>query len=388
MYYTDTMFPYLPSFWQGAQINRTWEDLYMQDCKHTPLYETHLRLGGKMVDFGGWALPVQYSSILEEHKAVRERAGLFDVSHMGEVFVEGPGAFSYLQNLLTNDLTTLQPCRCRYAAMCYADGGTVDDVLIYMFNEEKYLVVVNAGNTDKDFTWMLAQLEGYEATLKNDSAAYAQLALQGPLAESMLAPLCGGELPEKNYTFVPELEVAGIRAIVSRTGYTGEDGFEVYCAAADGPKLHEALLQAGASDGLLPCGLGARDTLRFEASMPLYGHELTREITPREAGLDFAIKLNKPAFIGKEALAELPRRKRIGLKLIDRGIAREGAEVMTSGRVVGFTTSGSPAPTLGGNFAMALVDADAANAEQYSIMVRGRALEAELAPMPFYKRAK
>ncbi len=361
----------------------------MEDgLKKTPLYQTHLTLCGKMVDFGGWALPVQYSSILEEHKAVRERCGLFDVSHMGEVFVKGPGALPYLQNILTNDIASMQVGRCRYSVMCYPDGGTVDDVLVYKFTEEKYLVVVNASNTDKDFAWMQAQAAGYDAVLKNESAAWAQLALQGPKAEQLLAPLCDTALPEKNYTFVSRINVAGIPAVVSRTGYTGEDGFEIYCESPNGPALHAALMEAGKAFDILPCGLGARDTLRFEACMPLYGHELTKEISPLEAGLAFAVKLNKESFIGRDALLAPPKRRRVGLKLLDRGIAREHMEVMQNGVLVGHTTSGSPAPTLGGNYAMALVTEEAANAPELEIMVRARALRAQVVPMPFYKRSR
>lgn len=360
----------------------------MDDTKKTPLYETHIALGGKMVDFGGWALPVQYSSILEEHKAVRERAGLFDVSHMGEVLVKGPDAIAYLHYLLTNDITTMQDNRCRYSAMCYENGGTVDDVLVYKYHDTQYLVVVNAGNTDKDVIWMQQQAAGFDCEVANVSAEWAQLALQGPEAEKLLAPLCGAALPDKNYTFVPEIMVSGIPTMISRTGYTGEDGFEIYCAAKDAAGLHALLMQKGGPFQMLPCGLGARDTLRFEASMPLYGHELTQDITPREAGLDFAIKLQKEKFIGKDALLLPPARKRIGLKLLDRGIAREHMDVLLNGNVVGATTSGSPSPTLGGNYAMALVNVEACSAERFAIAVRGRELMAEAVPMPFYKRTK
>jgi aminomethyltransferase len=199
----------------------------MDTLKKTPLFDAHIALGGKMVDFGGWALPVQYSSILEEHKAVREACGLFDVSHMGEVFVTGPDSLAFLQNLLTNDFTNMTPGRCRYSVMCYPDGGSVDDVLVCKFADEEYLVVVNASNTDKDYAWMQEHAAGYNIQLKNDSANWAQLALQGPKAEAILAPLCDGALPAKYYTFVPELTVCGIKALVSRTGYTGEDGFEL-----------------------------------------------------------------------------------------------------------------------------------------------------------------
>ena len=360
----------------------------MDQLKKTPLYDTHVALGGKMVDFGGWALPVQYSSILEEHKAVRERAGLFDVSHMGEVTVKGPGAFDFIQNLVANDITTMKEGRCRYSPMCYEDGGTVDDILIYKFAQDDYMLIVNASNTDKDFRWLLDHKTD-DVELENVSSDYAQLALQGPKHQAVLdAAGVEGELPEKYYWFSPMVKIAGVPCIVSRTGYTGEDGVEMYCKAADGAKLHAALMEAGKCVDMLPCGLGARDTLRFEASMPLYGHELSKDITPKECGLGFAIKLDKPAFIGKEGLLGEPKRVRIGLKLVDRGIAREHTDVYCEGKRVGATTSGGPAPTLGGNYAMALVDAGCADKADFELDVRGRRIKAVQVPMPFYKRAK
>ena len=360
----------------------------MDTLKKTPLYDVHIALGGKMVDFGGWALPVQYSSILEEHKAVRERCGLFDVSHMGELWVSGEGAFPYLQYMLTNDITTMTPGRCRYSMVCYEDGGTVDDVLVYKYSDTDYLVVVNASNTEKDFEWFAAHAIP-TVQVENKSAEYAQLALQGPKFMQVLeAAGVDGAIPEKNYTFVQETKVAGIPCIVSRTGYTGEDGVELYCAAKDGPALHAALMEAGKCVNMLPCGLGARDTLRFEASMPLYGHEMDANVTPMETGISFAVKLNKEDFIGKEALLAPAKRIRIGLKLIDRGIAREHADVYLGEERVGHVTSGSPAPTLGGNYAMALVDLEDSEAPVYEIEVRGRRLKAEKTAMPFYKRAK
>ncbi len=359
----------------------------MEGLHQTPLYQAHVALGGKLIDFGGWALPVQYSSVLEEHKAVRERAGLFDVSHMGEIFVTGRDAESYLDHLLTNSIASMQALRCRYSPMCYPDGGTVDDVIVYKFTSERYLVVVNASNTQKDFDWMRQNAEGFDVALDNQSAAFAQIALQGPRANEILAPLCDGPLPEKNYSF-SELKVNGVPAIVSRTGYTGEDGLELYCAAKDGEGLFNFLLETGKAYGVLPCGLGARDTLRFEAGMPLYGHELSKDITPREAGLGFAIKLEKGEFLGRKGLVEAPARVRIGLKLIDRGIARGGEDVLVNGKKVGVTTSGVPSPTLGASYAMALVDADAAAETAFSIVVRNRPLQAEQVSLPFYKRGK
>lgn len=358
----------------------------MDELKKTPLYEAHIALGGKMVDFGGWALPVQYSSIIEEHKAVRTACGLFDVSHMGEVFVVGNSAFDYIQNLVTNDITTMTPGRCRYAVMCYEDGGAVDDVLIYKFADDRYMLVVNAANTAKDIEWMKKNVIG-DVQIIDESPLWAQLALQGPRFEEILkAAGYYGEIPAKNYTFTDNNIVAGVRCLVSRTGYTGEDGVELYCAAGNAMKLHAALLEAGREFGLLPCALGARDTLRFEASMPLYGHEMSDKINPVECGVDFAIKFKKPAFIGREALMKEKTRQRIGLKVL-KGLAREHMPVLMNGEEVGFTTSGGPAPSLGGNYAMAIVPANVPDDAVWTIDVRGRQIPCERVELPFYKRA-
>lgn len=359
----------------------------MEELKKTPLYETHIALGGKMVDFGGWALPVQYASIVDEHRAVRERAGLFDVSHMGEVTVRGKGAFDYLQHMLTNDITTMKPGRCRYSMVCYENGGVVDDVLVYKYDDDDYLLVVNAGNTDKDFDWFKSHASG-DVKVENHSREYAQLALQGPRFMEVLDKAgVIGSLPEKNYTFVPETNVAGIKCMVSRTGYTGEDGVELYCAWDEGPALHRKLLEAGKCVDILPCALGARDTLRFEAGMPLYGHEMNETVTPMEVGIGFAVKLNKPEFIGREALIDPPKRCRIGLRLVDRGIMREHFDVYCDGKLVGHVTSGMPVPGLVGSYAMALVGSEYKDNKDFEVEVRGKKLRAEQVEIPFYKRA-
>ncbi|MCE5235691.1 MAG: glycine cleavage system aminomethyltransferase GcvT [Clostridiaceae bacterium] len=359
------------------------------DLKKTPLYDAHVALNAKMVDFGGWALPVQYSSILEEHRAVRENCGLFDVSHMGELFVRGKDSFSFLQHMLTNDLTGLLPGRCRYSMVCHENGGVVDDILVYMFSEEFYLLVVNAGNTEKDFNWFASHAKG-DVTVTNESAAYAQLALQGPrFLEVLEAAGVKEGIPEKNYAFAENLDVGGVNCLVSRTGYTGEDGVELYCKPEHALKLHALLLEAGKPAGLLPCGLGARDTLRFEAAMPLYGHEMDETVTPLETNIAFCVKLSKPEFIGKDAIVNNPpRRMRIGLKLVDKGIAREHADVYVGEKKVGHVTSGSPAPSLGGNYAMALVDIDESDCDEFLISVRDKKLLAERVVLPFYKRQK
>ena len=357
----------------------------MQELKKTPLYELHLALHGRMVDFGGWALPVQYTGIVEEHRAVRERVGLFDVSHMGEARVKGENAFSYLQNILTNDIKSLAPGRCRYSMVCYETVAVVDDVLVYKYAEDDYLLVINAGNTEKDLAWLRGHaVPGVE--IIDESPLWAQLALQGPRFMDVLRAAGAGELPEKNFSFVKETTVANIPCMVSRTGYTGEDGVELYCKAEDGPALHTALREAGVPFGLLPCGLGARDTLRFEAGMPLYGHEMDQTVTPLEVGVDFAVKLNKENFIGKEALTAPVARLRIGLRLIDRGIMRESCAVYCEGELVGRTTSGMPVPTLEGSYAMALVNAAHARHDTFEVEVRGKKLRAARVEIPFYKR--
>jgi len=358
-----------------------------------------------MVEFGGWALPVQYTGILAEHKAVREACGLFDVSHMGEILLTGKDALAFLNQVCTNGFTSLEAGRCRYSPMCYPDGGTVDDLIVYKLPDRvsresplwretfesapddggKYLIIVNASNCEKDYAWMRGHLAAYQgAALENVSAEVAQLAVQGPAFREVLARVgMEGELPDKPYAFVESMKVGGAMCLVSTTGYTGEPGVEIYLRPADAPALFDALIEAGA----VPCGLGSRDTLRFEASMPLYGHELEKDITPLEAGLKSFVKMDKPDFIGKGALVERPpQRRRIGLELVDKGVAREHCPVLdAAGRTVGHTTSGGLAPTLGKNLAMAIVSNEAAEHEELFIEVRGRGLRARQIKLPFYK---
>ncbi|WP_066645921.1 glycine cleavage system aminomethyltransferase GcvT [Christensenella timonensis] len=356
--------------------------------KKTALYDKHVAAGGKMVPFAGYSLPVQYKSgILSEHKAVREKAGLFDVSHMGEFFLAGPDALKTANYILTNDFRNLKEGQARYSPMCYEDGGTVDDLLVYKMAEDEYFIVVNAANKDKDFTWMEKNLVG-DVQFSDISAQVSQLALQGPLSEKILQKAAGeGSIPQAYYTFVKEARIAGMPCLVSRTGYTGEDGFEIYCNDEYAERMWDTLMEAGEEYGLIPCGLGARDTLRLEAAMPLYGHELSAEITPREAGLGFAIKVDKDEFIGKEALTPARLRKRIGLKLIDRGIVREGAKVFAGSAEVGRVTSGTMSPTLGAAIALALVPSGLEE-ETLFVEVRGKKLKAEVVKLPFYKANK
>lgn len=359
----------------------------------TPLYESHLRAGGKMVAFAGFMLPVQYAGggVIAEHNAVRKAAGLFDVSHMGEFMLSGKDALANLQFLLTNDYSSLTDGFVHYSPMCYENGGVVDDLLVYKFNDDLYLIVVNAANKSKDYQWIKDHLSG-EAELGDISSHVAQMALQGPKAIDIMRELAAAEdIPKAYYSFKSQVKVAGKKCLLSRTGYTGEDGFELYCSPADAPLLWDRLLAAGEQFGLIPCGLGARDTLRMEAAMPLYGHEIDADITPLEAGLGSFVKLDKEDFIGKQALEEAnpPPRRRVGLKMIDKGIAREGCEVFADDRRIGYVCSGTMFPYLGYAGATALVDiAYKPLGTKVIVDVRGRKLLAEVIKLPFYQRHK
>ncbi len=361
--------------------------------KRTPLFDLHRQLGARLVEFGGWEMPVQYSGILEEHEAVRRRAGLFDVSHMGEFRVEGPGALDLLQRWVPNNVARLEVNQALYTQICRPDGGTLDDLVIYRLGDGQYMVVVNAGTADKDWAWLgefAADKAGF--TLSNVSAETALLALQGPLAERILQPLTQAPLAEIGFYHCAPGAVAGLAALISRTGYTGEDGFELYVASADAPALWQALLAAGAPEGLLPAGLGARDTLRLEAGYCLYDHELTEEITPLEAGLGWTVKLDKGVdFVGREALArekqEGLRRKLVGIELRDRGVARAGYPILREGAPTGQVTSGTLSPTLKRPIALGYVPpAHAAAGTELAIEIRGKAVPAAIVPLPFYRR--
>ena len=298
--------------------------------KKTPLYDIHVKLGGKIVDFNGWALPVQYSGIIEEHEKVRNAAGLFDVSHMGEIAVRGPRAGEFLQRMLTNDIIPAAEGKAVYSLMCREDGGVVDDLIVYKLSREEFLLVVNAANTEKDFQWLKNHADGGSETEISDvSEEFAQLALQGPESVSILRRLTGFPLEKvKPFHFVPEVDIAGIKAMASRTGYTGEDGFELYVRPECAGRLWEAIMGAGEGKGIVPAGLGARNTLRFEAALPLYGHEISEEITPLEAGLEKFVKQEKAYFIGKESLMRQRERglerRLAGFEMLDRGVPRSG----------------------------------------------------------------
>ena len=359
--------------------------------ERTPLYLKHLEQGGVMVDFAGYELPVRYpKGIIAEHNAVRNAAGLFDVSHMGEFTLKGKDAVKALNRVFTNDFTVMDAGRVRYSLMCYPGGGAVDDVLVYKKSAEDFLIVVNAANKDKDFEWMSANIDDLEVEFEDISDKVAQLALQGPRSKEILSLIADvKELPEKYYSFKENVSAGGVNTLVSRTGYTGEDGYELYCAPSEAVKLYDALMAAGFSYGLMPAGLGARDTLRTEAAMPLYGHELRAEYPVSEAGLDFAIKYAKEDFIGKEALLSRPPQfVRIGVRAIDRGIVREETPIFTAdGAEAGIATSGTMSITLGYAIAMLRVRREYADSELYA-EVRGRRIKLERTELPFYKREK
>lgn len=356
----------------------------------TPLYDLHLKYKGKMVPFAGYVLPVQYDQgVSAEHMAVRKAAGLFDVSHMGEIILKGSDALANLQQLLTNDFTNMVNGQARYSPMCNEKGGTVDDLIVYKVEDNHYFIVVNAANKDKDYAWMKAHQFG-DAVFEDQSDQYAQIALQGPKAPLILKKFAKEEaIPQKYYHCVFGAEVVGINCIVSQTGYTGEDGYEFYLKNEDAPALWEKLMEAGNEFGLIPCGLGARDTLRLEAAMPLYGHELDDEIDPLEAGLTFAVKMQKTDFIGKQAIeAKGPfKRKRVGLQVTGRGIIREHEQILAGDTPIGFTTSGTFCPYLGAPIAMAFVDvAYAELGTSLQVLVRGKKIDAQVVKLPFYKK--
>jgi aminomethyltransferase len=364
--------------------------------KRTPLYEMHLKLGARMVPFGGWEMPVQYSGVIEEHKAVRNQCGLFDVSHMGEFEIKGPDALALIQLVSVNNAAKLEIGQVQYSLMCYENGTIVDDILTYRLGENHYWLVVNAGNIDKDWNWVTTAharsgLKNLE--LKNISFDVAQIAVQGPLAEQILQPLVPNVvLSELNFYWAKTGQtVASMKTLVlSRTGYTGEDGFEIYCKREDAIPMWEALMEAGEELDIAPAGLGARDTLRFEAKLPLYGHEINDQLTPLEAGLGFFVKMKKGVdFIGRSALealkAEGLKRKLVGFEMIERGIPRGGYELSKDGNVVGFVTTGSFAPTLEKNIGLGYVPVELSElGSEFDVIIRGKAVKARVCETPFY----
>ena len=325
--------------------------------KRTCLYEKHVALGAKMVPFGGFEMPIQYTDIADEHNAVRQACGVFDVSHMGEVLVEGPDAERYVQHIFTNDVAGAPIGKIYYGMMLHPHGGTVDDLLVYKMAEQKFFLVINAANIDKDYAWMLAQKDGMDVSVINQSEQYGQLAVQGPQAEALTEKLLGLECAELAFYTFKTIDVDGETLIVSRTGYTGEDGFEIYGSHAYIQKSWDVLVNSGE---VKPCGLGCRDTLRFEVGLPLYGDELTDELSPIEAGLGMFVKVEKEEFIGKEAVAkqkaEGVSRKIVGIELTGRAIPRHGYDVEAEGKVIGTVTTGYNSISTGKSVCMALID--------------------------------
>ncbi len=360
--------------------------------KKTPLNELHHRLGARMVEFGGWEMPVQYSGVIAEHLAVRQAAGLFDVSHMGEIEVSGPQAFEFLQYATTNDLNKLVDGQVQYTALCYPDGGVVDDLTLYRKGAESFLLCVNAANTDKDFSWLQALRADSgigDVVLVDSSRNYAQLALQGPAAEEILLQLTDINVSALKYYHFVQGQVAGLEMLVSRTGYTGEDGFELYCAADDGEQLWQALSVAGQSAGLVPVGLGARDTLRLEKGYALYGHEINAEILPLEARLGWITKLGKGDFCGRNALQQAKdaglKRQLVALILTENGVPRDGYPVFCQERQVGYVTSGTMSPSLKKGIALALIEtAVAESTETLSIGIRKKTVTTTRTALPFF----
>jgi len=355
--------------------------------RRTPLYDIHRRLDARMMEFAGFDMPVHYTSILEEHRAVREAAGLFDVSHMGQIALTGAGVVAAGDRLLTRAVGPMRSGRVRYALLCNEAGGVVDDVTVYRLAEDALFLCVNAANVEKDYRWIVRHA-GPDASVRNTSEETGLLALQGPASAEILRPLCDRPIAKLARYAFDRVELAGCTALVSRTGYTGSDGFELYVGVGDLVRVFEAILAAGRPAGLVPAGLGARDTLRLEAALPLYGHELDDATTPLEAGLDRFVELERGGFLGAEALARqraagLPRRL-VGLALDDRGVPRAGYPVAHAGRVVGQVTSGAPSPTLGRGIALAWAPPElAAPGTPLEVRIRGRGARARVVETPF-----
>jgi len=367
------------------------------ELKKTPLNTVHRNLGGRMVEFGGWDMPVQYTAgTVSEHLRTRTYAGLFDVSHMGEIDVHGPDAISFVNRLVSNDVAKLIDGQAQYSALTTPEGTVIDDLLVYRFAEDHLLLVVNAATTDKDWDWISSHHRGENVELRNVSAEYCQLALQGPAALRILEKLTRAAVSEIRYYHFHKGQVDGIDSIISRTGYTGEDGFEIYASPDKAERLWAAILDAGnfgSDNGVLPCGLAARNTLRLEAGMCLYGHEIDETTTLLEANLGWITKLNKGDFIGRAPLVrqkeEGLKRKLVGFEVTNRGIARDGQNVLINAAVIGGVTSGSPAPFLKKNIGMAYVPVEFARVGQdIQIDVRGKPVGAQIVPLPFYKRPK
>ncbi|SFQ16020.1 aminomethyltransferase [Lachnospiraceae bacterium XBB1006] len=359
--------------------------------KKTVLYDKHVAANGKMVPFAGYILPVQYEKgVIAEHMAVRNGVGMFDVSHMGEIMCKGPDALKNVNHLMTNSYDGMYDGQARYTTMCNEHGGTVDDFIVYRIHEDEFMLVPNAANKDKDYKWILEHQIG-DVTFTDVSEKYAQIAVQGPKAKDVILKMVDPDMiPKKYYSANFNATVAGIDCILSRTGYTGELGYEIYLPVEHAEEMWDAFLENGKEEGLIPCGLGARDTLRMEAAMPLYGHEMNDDISPLETALDFCVKMDKEEFVGKEAMEKNPSTKtRMGLKITGRGIAREHMDVYIGDEKIGQTTSGSHFPFMGGAYAMAILDKKHAEVgTEVEVEIRGKRVAAEIVPLPIYDRKK
>jgi aminomethyltransferase len=360
--------------------------------KATPLNSVHRRMGARMVDFGGWDMPVQYSGILDEHHAVRTKVGIFDVSHMGEIEVRGPEALALVESVTSNAASRLKEGQAQYSGLLYEHGGFVDDILVHKVAPDQYFLCVNASNQEKDFDY-IRTMNRTGAAVEFASDHYAQIAIQGPRALKTLAKLTAVPLGEIRYYWFRDGEVAGIPARIAHTGYTGEDGFEVYVAPEHAEAVWEKLLDAGHEFGILPCGLGARNTLRLEAKMALYGHEIDASITPFEGDLAWIVKLDKGEFAGRATLAkqqaEGVKRRIVGFEMTGRGIGRDGYEIQIGGQGAGWVTSGGPSPTLGKNIGLAMLPVEAGEpGRTIQIVIRNQPVDAVIVPTPFYKRPK
>jgi aminomethyltransferase len=358
----------------------------------TPLHAVHRRLGAKMVDFGGWDMPVEYSGIIDEHLAVRTRVGVFDVSHMGEVEIRGPQALQLVEWVTPNQASRLQEGQAQYSALLYPKGGFVDDILVHRFGPNHFFLCVNASNQRKDYEWIAAN-NRFDAEVEYASERYAQLAVQGPQALATVQKLTSTDLAKIKYYWFTRGEVRGAPAILARTGYTGEDGVEIYVAPGEAERIWNAILEAGREFDIRPCGLGARNTLRLEARMALYGHEIDASTTPFEAGLDWIVKLDKGDFVGRDALLAQKQkgasRKLVGFEMRGRGIARDGYLVRAGGDVAGFVTSGSPAPFLKKNIGLCYLPAACAEVGRaIQVEIRNQPVDAEVVATPFYSRKR
>lgn len=362
-------------------------------AKKTPLYEEHVKLGGKIVDYAGWLLPVQYEGLVQEHEAVRNAVGLFDVTHMGEITIKGKDALAFVNYLMTNDITKVVDNQIVYTFMCRPTGFVVDDLLVYRFGPEDFYLVVNASNADKDYAWILEQKGDFQVEIENISDDVGEVAIQGPLAQKVLQKLTKTDLNKITFfTLDRKVDVNGVECMVSRTGYTGEDGFEVYTTNEGVVKVWNDLLEAGKEEGIKPVALGCRDTLRFEASLPLYGHEMGEEINPLEGGFKYFVKLDKEAdFIGKEELnkqwTEGLKRKLAGFEMIGRGIPREDYEIQKDGQVIGHVTTGYMSPTLKKSIGNALIKTEfTAIGTEIDIMIRNKPVKAVVISKKFLKK--